>query len=46
MEHSFLCHSSVKFPGATEHLKRYSCISGRNIPNEIRVLFYETSNIS
>ena len=46
MEHSFSCHSSVQFSEETEHLKRYSCISGRNIPKEIRVLLDETSNIS
>ena len=46
MEHSFSCHSGVKFSGATEHLKRYSCTSGRNVSNEIRLLFDETSNIS
>ena len=33
MQHDFLSRSSGKFPGATEHLKRYSCFSGRIIPN-------------
>ena len=33
MEHDFSGHSSEKFPGATEHLKRESCFSCRNISN-------------
>ena len=33
IEHGFSCRSSGKFPGATEHLKRKSCISGRNVSN-------------
>ena len=33
MEHLFLGRSSGKVPGATEHLKRKSCFSERNIPN-------------
>ena len=33
MEHDFSGRSSEKFPGATEHLKRESCFSGRNISN-------------
>ena len=33
MEHDFFGRSRGKFPGATEHLKRLSCFSGRNIPN-------------
>ena len=34
MEHCFSSRSIGKFPGATEHLKRWSCqFSGRNIPN-------------
>lgn len=31
MEHIFLGHSSGKFLGATEHLKRYSCLSRWNV---------------
>ena len=31
IEHGFSCRSSGKFPGPTEHLKRKSCISGRNV---------------
>ena len=31
----FLDRSITKFPGATEHLKRFSCFSGRNIQTEI-----------
>ena len=34
MEHDFWIRSSGKFPGATEHLKRLTCFSGRNFPNE------------
>ena len=31
MEHDYLVHSSGKLPGATEHLKRWSCFSERNV---------------
>ena len=34
MEHDFSGRSSGTFPVATEHLKRKSCFSGRNVPNE------------
>ena len=33
MENGFLCPLIGKFPGATEHLKKWSCFSGRNVPN-------------
>ena len=34
MEHDFLGRFSGKFPGARERLKRQSCFSWRNVPNE------------
>ena len=33
IERGFSCRSSGTFPGATEHLKRKYCISGRNVSN-------------
>ena len=33
MAHDFSGRSSGKFPGTTERLKRWSCFSGRNVPN-------------
>ena len=33
LEHEVLCLPNGKFPGATEHLKRWSYFSGWNIPN-------------
>ena len=33
MEHDLLGRSIGNFPGATEHLKRQSCFSGRNVPS-------------
>ena len=34
MEHDFLGRFSGNFPGARERLKRQSCFSRRNVPNE------------
>ena len=39
MENVFLCPFIGKFPGATEHLKMWSCFSDGIFQTEIRVTF-------
>ena len=45
MEHECFGRSSRKFPGATEHLKRQSCFSGRNVPKrKVGFHFFNKAN--